>query len=278
MRNKIVLFFAALILLSPIADAKKVVKKSYRKKTAKHYKSKKYHKRKVVKKNYVVRSVSQNEMLNCRQYLQQKIDNKTYAVGIDISRYQNINFNTLDTNLSFIVCKATEGVKLIDRKFAYHWNNISGKTKKGAYHYFLPHVSGKQQAQLFLSVVPFEKGNMRPVIDVEQCWAYNKKNRNLNVANLREFITEIELALGVKPIIYTNAHFWNTNYAADMKDMANEYSLWIADYRGSDEPGVPKGWSDWSMWQHSPKGRLSGIASDVDLNVCKVDLNKLLIP
>ena len=275
-KNRIVIIFLVLFGFTfSTANAKKTVR--YKSKYSKNVKKKVYKKRKATKRVRAVRSVSQNELLNCRQFLNQKIFSKEYAVGIDISRYQNINFNKLDTSLSFIICKASEGTRLIDRKFAYHWNNIPNSAKKGAYHFFLPHVSGKQQAQLFLSVVPFEKGNMLPVIDVEQCWAYKRASKLAKVANLKEFIREVELVLGVKPIIYTNTHFWNTNFASEMRSMMGEYHLWVADYRGSDEPGIPRGFNDWSMWQHSPKGRLSGIAGDVDLNVCKVDINKLLI-
>jgi lysozyme len=275
-KNKIIVVLLIILGFTlSVVNAKKVVR--YKSKSSKYTKKKVYKKRKSSKRAYAVRSISQNELLNCRQFLNQKIFSKEYAVGIDISRYQNINFSKLDTSLSFIICKASEGTRLIDRKFAYHWNNIPKTAKKGAYHFFLPHVSGKQQAQLFLSVVPFERGNMLPVIDVEQCWAYKRASRMVRVSNLIAFIREIELVLGVKPIIYTNTHFWNSNFAMDLRSLTSEYHLWVADYRGSDEPGIPKGFSDWSMWQHSPKGRLSGIAGDVDLNVCKVDMKRLLI-
>jgi GH25 family lysozyme M1 (1,4-beta-N-acetylmuramidase) len=90
-------------------------------------------------------------------------------------------------------------------------------------------------------------------------------------------IRTIEDKLGVKPIIYTNAHFWNHNFASHFKDMSKEYHLWIADYRDREEPGIPNGWEDWSIWQHSCRGRLSGVHADVDLNICKVDLSRLII-
>jgi lysozyme len=273
MKKVIVFLLSVLFVFAYPLEAKKNVRKSSRKKT---YKSsrKKHSKR---KSKVAVARINQNELLNCKQYLHNKINTGEYSVGIDISRYQKINFNELDTSIKFVICKASEGTRLIDRKFAYHWNNISDKMKKGAYHFFIPHVSGQQQARLFLSVVPFEKGHLLPVIDVEQCWAYKRAGKLQKVQNLKEFIQEIELVLGVKPIIYTNSHFWNANYAPFMKELTNDFHLWIADYRGSDEPGIPRGWSDWSIWQHSPKGRLSGIASDVDLNVCKVNIDKLLI-
>jgi hypothetical protein len=44
-----------------------------------------------------------------------------------------------------------------------------------------------------------------------------------------------------------------------------------------EEPAIPKGWDDWTIWQHSCKGVVNGILNEVDLNVCKVDLEELSI-
>lgn len=200
------------------------------------------------------------------------------SVGIDISRYQSVNFEKLDSSISFIFCKATEGTKIIDRKFDYHWSSIGNHIKKGAYHYFRPLVSGTEQAKLFLNTVKFQSGNMLPVLDVEMGHGFHKKNSKIYVGNLKQMIYYIETKLGVKPIIYTSNHFWNHYIAPHFKDMAKEYHLWIADYRDREEPAIPHGWENWSIWQHTCKGRLNGIANEVDINVCKVDLNNLLIP
>lgn len=205
-------------------------------------------------------------------------ESKFVSVGIDISRYQSVNFSKLDSGISFIICKATEGTKLVDRKFSSHWQEIGDNYVKGAYHYFRPLVSGKEQAQLFLKTVNFTSGHMLPVIDVELGRGYNHKTSKIYIANLKQMIRTIEDKLGVKPIIYTNTHFWNHNFAAHFSDMSKEYHLWIADYRDREEPGIPNGWDNWSIWQHSCKGKLNGIPGEVDLNICKVDLNKLLIP
>jgi lysozyme len=275
--------YVALLLIAAIGflntgASKKSVKYNKKKKYGYSKKSKKHRKVKRTKKavaiNYSRISV---EGLLCKNIVNEKIRTNQYKTGIDISRYQNINFDQLDTNLHFVICKATEGTRIIDRKFNYHWNNIKNNTRKGAYHYFLPHISGKEQAKLFLNTVPFEKGNILPVLDVEQCYAYRKCKKTTAINNLVEMILEIENTLGVKPIIYTNARFWNVTFSEKLKPIASDYHLWIADYRNSDEPGIPLGWSDWSIWQHSCKGKISGIKSDVDLNVCKIDLDKLTI-
>jgi lysozyme len=201
-----------------------------------------------------------------------------YSYGIDISRYQHINFDLLDSNLHFIICKASEGIKLIDPKFNYHWSNIKSGVKKGAYHFFRPGVSGIEQAKLFLSVVNFQPGHLLPVIDVEYSSQYNRIKPGVYAKHLKEMINEIERVLCVKPIIYTNAGFWNKYLAPSMRGTEKEYHLWIADYRLRDEPKVPKGWQDWTIWQHSCRGNVNGILNEVDLNICKVDLEELIIP
>ncbi len=201
----------------------------------------------------------------------------TYSFGIDISRYQTIMWEKLDTNINFIICKASEGITLTDPKFATFWSKINPRVKKGAYHFFRPQNSGKEQAKLFLSIVKFKKGDLLPVIDVENGRAYRQVKPAIVAKHLKEMINYIEDELHVKPIIYTNASFWNKQFGPYFNEMNNGYHLWIADYRLREEPSIPKGWNEWSIWQHSCKGVVKGILNEVDLNVCKVDLNELSI-
>ena len=56
----------------------------------------------------------------------------TYSFGIDISRYQTIMWDKLDTNINFIICKASEGVTITDPKFSTFWSKINPRVKKGA--------------------------------------------------------------------------------------------------------------------------------------------------
>ncbi|MCC6252674.1 MAG: glycoside hydrolase family 25 protein [Bacteroidia bacterium] len=201
----------------------------------------------------------------------------TYSFGIDISRYQTIDWNKLDTNINFIICKATEGITITDPKFSTFWSNINPRVKKGAYHFFRPQNSGIEQAKLFLSTANLEAGHLLPVLDVEHGRIYKHIHPSVAAKHLKEMIRYIEEELQVKPIIYTNAGFWNRQFAPFFKSMEGEYHLWIADYRFREEPAIPKGWQDWTIWQHSCKGVVKGVLNEVDLNVCKVDLNDLTI-
>ena len=201
----------------------------------------------------------------------------TYSFGIDISRYQTIQWEKIDTNINFIICKASEGITITDPKFAGFWSKIRPDVVKGAYHFFRPQHSGVAQAKLFLSIVKFEPGHLFPVIDVEHGSSYKHLNPVLVAKNLKDMIKYIEAEVGVKPIIYTTASFWNRQFAPHFKNLKNDYHLWIADYRFREEPVIPKGWDDWTIWQHSCKGVVHGILNEVDLNVCKVDLKELTI-
>lgn len=213
--------------------------------------------------------------------------------GIDISKYQgNVDFKRIDTSISFIIIKSTEGINLKDKKFDYNWNNVKNtkqKVYRGAYHYFRPNKSGIEQAKFFLETVQFKKGDIVPVIDVEQIHyfvyytkvkvkrghkIYYKKRRRIYINNqvayhnLRDMVDYIYKHLKVKPIIYTTTSHWNSYYAKSFQNEHHHF-LWIADYRKKvKDPKVPFGWN-WHIWQYSPKGRVCGIKNCVDINISK---------
>lgn len=204
---------------------------------------------------------------------------KIYAqinFGIDVSKYQNnIDIDKLDNSVTFVVMKATESNNKIDPKFHHNWELFEKKkVLRGAYHYFRPEVSGYQQAKLFLKTVNFKSGYMLPVIDVE----YSKRWRKLSkrgTQNLNEMINCIEKELKVTPIIYTSASFWDQFIDKHFLHYHHIHFLWLADYR--EQIKLPKKWNEWTMWQYSNKGRIEGIKTHVDLNMCKIHLDSLKI-
>ena len=78
----------------------------------------------------------------------------------------------------------------------------------------------------------------------------------------------------MKPIIYTNAHFYERNLAGRF----DEYPLWVAHYLVKDKPRINR---KWHFWQHSETGRVNGINARVDFNVFNgdsTDFRELLLP
>lgn len=184
--------------------------------------------------------------------------------GIDISRHQgDINWGKLkDGNpdeepLQFIYMKATEGSDYIDKNFDINFKQAKAHGFiRGAYHYFSRHSSGSQQAELFIKTVKLEKGDLPPVVDVEE----RPGDKRRFIQELKIFLSKIESHYGVKPIIYSYKKY-KERYLSDT--YFDKYPIWIAHYYVTklDEN------IEWLMWQCSDRGNLSGIDEHVDINI-----------
>jgi lysozyme len=189
--------------------------------------------------------------------------------GIDVSRYQRrINWkevkamNVQGLRIDFVFIKATEGINSRDPQFKRNWHQSKeAGLVRGAYHYFIPSLSGKEQAAFFLKQVRMQPGDLPPVLDVEQ-------HNGLPVSVLRQRVQEwlllVEQGCGVRPLLYTNVHFYEKYLGPDF----DKYPLWIAHYL---QPSAPRTSRNWVFWQHSEKGRVNGIEGYVDYNVYRSD-------
>jgi lysozyme len=189
--------------------------------------------------------------------------------GIDVSKYQQFidwklvyDMQVDNVRISFVFIKATEGLGNADRHFKRNWQKArDAGLVRGAYHFFLATKSGKMQAQNFISRVKLEKGDLPPVIDVEQTYGVTTDRLQQNV---KEFLETLECKYGVKPVIYTNVDFYNRY----LKEKLNDYPLWVAHYLRKDHPRIER---RWDFWQHSEMGRVNGVLQPVDFNVFNGD-------
>ncbi len=189
--------------------------------------------------------------------------------GIDVSKYQQrINWTAVQqmevegVRIGFVFIKATEGLGNMDPFFKRNWEK-SGEAglPRGAYHFFLAPKSGADQAENFIRRVELAKGDLPPVLDVEQ--AYGASADKLR-AEVKAFLDRLELHYGVRPIIYTNVDFYNRY----LKDYFDDYPLWVAHYLRKDRPRIAR---TWAFWQHSESGSVNGINTRVDFNVFNGD-------
>lgn len=189
--------------------------------------------------------------------------------GIDVSRYQqHISWDDVrqmqvkNVKIGFAFIKATEGTDRVDNNFRRNWFNAqqAGITR-GAYHFFTASRSGKAQAENFLQMVKLQKGDLPPVLDIEQMNGTSVSDMQQRVA---DWLLLVEKKCRVKPIIYTNADFYKTFLAGRF----DEYPLWVAHYLVKDKPRVQR---SWSFWQHNESGHVDGIDSFVDFNVFNGD-------
>ncbi len=182
--------------------------------------------------------------------------------GIDISKYSGtINWQEIrKSNPDFVFIRATEGMDLKDVSFDKFWlNSKKNNILRGAYHFYVTEDDPIKQAKFFLSVVKFEKGDLRAVVDIEQIGHDTKAGL---IERFKKFLAIIEKKIGAKPIIYTSYNFWNKHMSAEF----GNYPLWIADY-GVKKPKIPKGWKNWNLWQYKGDGKLKGVEKDVDFSL-----------
>ena len=200
--------------------------------------------------------------------------------GIDISHYQGvIDWELLrdkgtidDCPIRFVMIKATEGSTKVDVRFEDNFEMAReyGFTR-GAYHYFSTQSTAGAQAEHFIRTVKLERGDLPPVLDVEQ------KPRSQSVhdfqASVLEWLRRVENYYGVKPILYTYYTF-KMDYLND--SVFNQYPYWIAHYYVDSL----KYKGDWKFWQHTDAGSLPGIKGPVDFNIYNgsfYDLRQLTI-
>jgi len=71
------------------------------------------------------------------------------------------------------------------------------------------------------------------------------------------------------PTIYTRKNWWDANVAGDIP-WSNYCLLWVANFVDdpyTTSPAIPKSWKECAAWQYSDTGRVSGISTNVDLDL-----------
>jgi lysozyme len=208
-------------------------------------------------------NVEERRLSNLRNHqVLQKHDGK--VVGFDVSEYQghidwNLVNNIEDTYpLGFVFIRASVGKDRVDQQFETNW--IGAKKRniiRGAYHYYRPNESSLEQADLFIKTVSLQKGDLPPVLDIEQL-PNNQPLDSLKVG-LRRWLKRIDQHYKVKPIIYTGERY----YADFLKAEFSDYPFWIANYNCN----VFEIRENWMFWQFTEKASFLGIKGNVDLNI-----------
>lgn len=209
----------------------------------------------------------------------QKIDSLVF--GIDISHYQGEEIDYLSTKsdqLTFVICKATEGETVIDPDFNNNWAMIKQmKVTRGAYHFYHCADNPTQQADFFLATLgTLSKTDFPPIVDFEE----NSIDKSCSTAdiqkNLLQFLTILQQRTGRKPILYTDV---NTAKAQITNPAFANYSLWIADYNPGTSPQIPTVWKTkgWSIWQKNPNYSIDTYTNDYDVfNGNKMNFTKFI--
>lgn len=191
--------------------------------------------------------------------------------GPDVASWQHpggggINwFAVRGAGYSFAMLKATEGLNYVNPFFIQDSlaMRVAG-VARGTYHFARPDASPELQAALYAATVLGQNGplDLPAVLDLEDSGGLPP---DALIDWTHRYLNTVQALTGRQPIIYTYPRFWQTAMADTNQFTA--YPLWIADYRGNDQPEVPGGWPNWTFWQTTSSGNIPGIGGAVDLNI-----------
>lgn len=200
--------------------------------------------------------------------------------GVDLSQWNGDEVAEIgpEDSLTFIICKATEGIGYKDPDFKTNMNTIRSKNAvSGCYHFYHSNEDPVKQAQFFWNTVSqAEVPQIAPVVDIEQ-GSLPSKNAGTAAqiqSNLKLFIEELKKLSGREPILYTGeafgAQYLNDAYFAN-------YRLWLAEYTGARQPIIPPTWKEKGcfIWQKKDNYTINSTQTDFDVYVGKLsDLTK----
>ena len=189
--------------------------------------------------------------------------------GIDISYWQgqNIDWNKVKSQVDFVYIKVSEGTTRIE---PYALTQATGAKAAGIplgyYHFAKPTAGGgADEANFFIN----KALQVKPPADLIAVLDIEVNPNNLTAAQItkwiEDFYTAMKAAGHQKLMLYSYQPFFNqwlqpSSVLADTK-------LWLACYNPT--PRIPKGWSNYDVWQYTQKGQIQGIQGSVDLNTCE---------
>ncbi len=204
---------------------------------------------------------------------------KNEYFGIDVSEHQNmVNFYqmTQSNKLDFMIARVgwyseSQGKLQIDTQFERNYKLAKQyKIPLGTYLYsYATNVQeAKNEANALVKYL--KENNMSfelPVFYDMEDKAQNGASKDTKTQMCIEFC-EILKKAGYKVGIYSSKN-WLTNYI-DLTKIPDDYNIWVAAYGTND--GLPqenvKFPGNHDIWQYTSTGRMDGISTNVDFNIC----------
>jgi lysozyme len=205
--------------------------------------------------------------------------------GVDVSVYEpNVDWRALRAQgFKFALIRATSSTGYVDPKFAEHWAGArEAGILRGAYHYLFGGQDAKKQAELYINTVGLDKGELPPIVDLEDAYNENVSNGKLRTT-CKTFLDLIEREFGRTPMIYSRRTYLEPRLSirGNAPSWAKDYELWVAQYPFEFDPArmpnvnmprQPGGWKDWKFWQYSESAILEGVTDEIN-RPTRIDLN-----
>lgn len=198
-----------------------------------------------------------------------------FAIVNDISFYQETaDFAKMASLSKGVILRAGQG-SWEDKRFQEFRNGaeLTG-FPYGNYWYFDNDVHPKRQAEKWSSIIGNRHGSLGCFLDIEDSnpgQFGNYKSWWDCVAYFKQL--QPDAILG----IYTRASYFNDpKYQVPVNHAFRNLPLWVAHY-GVDSPSLPKGWTDWLLWQWSENGdgHAHGVHSHrIDMNYYKGEVGE----
>lgn len=159
-----------------------------------------------------------------------------------------------------------------DKCFEQHYAGFKAAgVPVGAYYYSTADTVefAKKEAAYVQSLLKDRQFELPVYYDVEN----NERQGKLSKALLTEiadaFCTAMESA-GYFVGVYANTSWFTSKL--DHAALAEKYTIWLADYRGSNANKTLKR----DIWQYTSKGSINGISGNVDMNECYRDFPAII--
>ncbi len=198
-----------------------------------------------------------------------------YATGIDVSEFQqNIDWNAVaadgvDFALIRVGGRFMQSGGIFEDKYAR--KNIEGAKAAGldvGVYFFsqaLNAQEGLEEAEFVLNLIKDYDLTYPVVCDWEYLGGSTSRTYLAEpadiTAGIAAFCQRVQQA-GHIPMIYFNQY---CGYIKMDLSKLNQYQFWFAEYSSA-----PHSMYDFQMWQYSSKGKVAGIRSAVDMNICFV--------
>lgn len=198
--------------------------------------------------------------------LQERASDVSTLNGIDISHHNGIvDFDTIrrDTDLDFVICKATEGATYTDTLFASNIKDArANELLVGAYHYYRGTSHPQKQAEHFVNVVKNAGDDLLLAIDVEDNELKSTPVHELAIG-IADFWTYTKRMTGASPLIYVSDRLF-VNLGYHLRNLNISAGGWIARYGPA---MISRKDFLLAIRQTTSRGQVSGVTGKVDLDI-----------
>ncbi len=193
----------------------------------------------------------------------------------DISKWQDrADFRIMRQKSAGVILRAGPDSNSWEDVRFREWRNQAESLNfpYGNYWYYLGNVSPKLQAEYWSNIIGNRHGVLGCWLDLEDAQKH-EHNNYLKWWDCLAYFKQLQPSAVVG--IYTRASYFNDPaWRVPSNHAFRNLPLWVAHY-GAAKPDLPKGWTDWTLWQFtdSGDGLAHGVGSrEIDMNYYKGDI------